>query len=214
VVVGEGWSVRGPKRLKEFSDITKPDPRNRLFVRFDTGQRGAAPLTLEYYYECVAAIQLTAAVPGEVLGYMETVKNLFVYGWFFYPLCTVAGYLSIFILEMALRMRMDVQGRKGPGLRGLLQRAIKQGLIDHEWTSHMNELDQWEFAWNIDLPPDSSRPGPLVLQAQAVADQRVEMRNAFAHPEYEPVSSPDDALRTITVTSEIINQLWRNEKKG
>ncbi len=187
-----------------------------MFVRLNAAQCSGVPLTLEYYYDCAAAIRLNPGVPGHVIDYMETVKNLFVYGWFFYPFCTVAASLSIFVLEMALRMRMGLRGRSKPGLKGLFDRAVKQGLIQKKWASRVSELDQWEFAWNLDrrFRPDFSGPGPTIIEGPIVARQTVEMRNSFAHAEYEPVSFPDDALWTITVASEIINNLWPLDKEG
>jgi len=202
--------------MKEFAELTKPDPRNRFFARLNAAQGSAKPLTLEYYYECTAAIRLNAGVPDDVHNYMETVKSLFVYGWYYYPFCTVAGSLSMFVIEMALRIRMRIRARNGPRLRGLLDRALKQGLIQKKWASRMDQLERWEFAWNLDtsFPEEFSHPVTSILEGSNVARQTVKMRNSFAHGEFEPVSFPRDALQIITVASEVINQLWPLEKKG
>ena len=142
--------------------------------------------------------------------YMETVKNLFVYGWYYYPFCTVAGSLSTLIVEMALRFRLGSATGKRPSLKRLFNTALKRGLIQREWASSIDRLDAWALSRNVGPAGLTGfvRRGATTLTGRAVADQAVKFRNSFGHAEFDPVSFPDDALQVITVCSEIINQLW------
>jgi hypothetical protein len=204
------------ERLKKLDELTKPDPRNRLFVHLNRNQGVPEPLTLDYDHRCAAAIQLSPEVPEPVREYVEVVKTLFVYGWYYYPFCPVAGSLCLLVLEMALRMRLGLPGKRKPGLRGLFARAITKGLIKKRWASRVDLLEAWELAREaVTLMMDLPRSAQVsALEGSQVAKMTVELRNSFAHPEYLPLSAPDDALNVMTVCSEIINQLWPDSKRA
>src|SRR5205807_2251082 len=106
-----------------------PDFRNTVFVKVDTSTRAAEAMTVDNYYRHVAAIRLNGEVPEEVRSYMEAVKSLFAYGWFYYPFFTLAALLVTTAFEMALRAKLPVTGNDRRGMRKLLNQAIQQTLL-------------------------------------------------------------------------------------
>lgn len=193
--------------MKRFDELTEPDQRNDLFVRLGPNGRAWEPLTLEYYYRCAANIMLNPEVPDDIRSYMETLKSLFVYGWYYYPFCTLAGRLVPTLVEMALRARMPKRGEDWRGLRRLFKQALSNGLIKEEWVSGIAGLGPWQLRRGV-VPGDALAVRPGIVRANTALEVLAEVRNSFVHPEMDQVSFPDAALEAMIICGEIINQVW------
>jgi hypothetical protein len=124
--------------VKPLSEIHLPDQRNLMFVRIDTGE----PLGIEEHHAAVASVVLNPIVPEEVRSYFATIQNLCIYAWFAYDLYAMVQFLTFTAIEMALRMRLPVQGRDTRGLSALLKEAARKKLIKSKGFSHVRELRQ------------------------------------------------------------------------
>jgi hypothetical protein len=88
------------EQMKPLDEVFKPDSRMDGWG------------TLESDHEELCEVRLSEAVPGDIKGYFETVKNICLYGRFVYAFYGVACSLSFFLLEMALRKRFAVNPKK------------------------------------------------------------------------------------------------------
>jgi len=117
------------EQMKELGEITSPDCRSTVFVKLDTRTGTAEPMIVQDYYRHVADIRLNEEVPEEVRSYMEAVKSLFAYGYFYYPFFTLAALLGTTALEMALRAKLPVARDDRRGMGALLKQATQQNLL-------------------------------------------------------------------------------------
>lgn len=72
---------------------------------------------------------LRPAVSGVSRTYMEAVKTLVVYGWFFYPFFTLSAFMATTAVEMALKLRLQKRPDDPSSLKGLFDQAIARGLL-------------------------------------------------------------------------------------
>lgn len=199
------------ERLKALEEVHAADARHQAFVRMDPETGGFVPLQLEDYHQWVSAIRLNASVPEDIRGYLETVKNVFVYGWFVYPFYAVAAFLSDTAVEMALRRRFQAEDPRGKWpLTSLLSRARAQRLIRDEGFAFARR--QSDFRLPDHLASTGARPG-----ASDYTDILVEtipkLRNSFAHPTNHTILLPGQAAASLSIAAEIINQLFPEAKR-
>ena len=82
------------EQLKGLAEIQEPDSRHQAFVKIDRESGQFVSMRLEDYYQWISTINLKSSVPEDIQGYFETVKNVFLYGWFVYPFYAIATFLS------------------------------------------------------------------------------------------------------------------------
>lgn len=198
--------------MKALNEIFAPDSRNLLYVKIQKGR--AERIELKDRYNLISQIVLIPSVPDKVKNYFEVLKNVCVYGWFYYPLYTTAYGLSLMGIEMALRERFIKEDphRKWP-FKELLKRAVKIGLIKASRFSHIKV--QWEESKKLEKQtgglfralPESEKYCEVLIETIP------SLRNAFAHPT-ELLLSPGQAIFGIKIAVELINQLFVESQKG
>jgi hypothetical protein len=202
--------------LKELPKITEPDTRSTAFVKFNSSTGTTEPITLEDNYRYVEYVQLTESVPEDVRSYMEAVKTLFVYGWFYYPFYTLSVLLATTAVEMALRARFPKKGPDFRGLGRLFRRAINEGILRDE---NFPSLKHVQANRPIIFPEtEQSQIGaasqPEQSYAERVANGLIHFRNEFAHPHAHWILPPGPAFDFLVLAGEVINQLWPVESQG
>lgn len=127
-----------PDHLRTPELATEPDPRQLGFGVWSSS--GIDRKTIKHQYEAVGRIELHEGVPEDIRVQFETARNLYLYAWFvyrFYPVVELQAYAC---MELALRDRFEeemlAKGMKkltfGPGLKRLLEYAIKNGYLKNE----------------------------------------------------------------------------------
>src|SRR5258708_36895369 len=91
--------------LKNPTDLLEPDPRNSSFVKIDATHQRPVHMTIEDFHELAEYVKVGDNVPEDVRSYVETIKNLLVFGWYHHPFCTLAAFSGTTAVEMALRKR-------------------------------------------------------------------------------------------------------------
>jgi hypothetical protein len=193
--------------IKNRAQFLEPDPTNKLFPA----------LTLDKHYEIVSEhCALRDGVPENVRNYFNTVVTLYLYGWLYYPFFTMAGFLSTFVVEMALRVRFPPKklSKKGLDLRyigTLLSEAKQAGLLrDEDFPSLKNhKAHSAELNRALGLPAASEAEEPY---ADRLIRWLPKVRNDFAHAKMESILPPGMTLTPLIQAAEIINQLWPNPK--
>lgn len=195
------------ERLKPVADVLQPDSRIAAFVRPDPRTGQFVALELEDCHRALAAIELHERVPATVRSYFETAKNVCLYGWFVYPFLAVSIFLSYTVVDMALRDRLGFDHpQRSPGLKELLKQAVALGLIsDAGFASikrsreHMDELE-------AEIGPISG--GAQVDYTSILMDTLPYLRNSFAHPSMQTILTPGDAVSSLQIAAELIDQLF------
>lgn len=186
--------------------------RERFFERDPTNE--VFPLlTLETHYDMVSEhCSVHKGVPEDVRSYFNTVVTLYLHGWLYYPFYSQAGFLSTFVIEMALRKRFPAQklnkrGRDPRSLRALLTEAKNAGFLrDEDFPSLAKRQANADYLNEILDHETSVQPGPPY--ADILIGCLPEVRNSFAHPNMHSVMPPGPSLNPLILTAEIMNQLW------
>lgn len=220
-------------RLRRPDCVCDPDSRTHFFVKYDMNTGEASPSGINNQYEAIACFELNDAVPKDVAIHFETAKNLYLYAWFIYRFYPVAEQQALVSLEFALRERFPdfvVSEKKrrpksgGPGLRMLLDHAIKNGSVRNDmfaarerWAwrraemRHSFEEMQEMISAGIEcMEVDSS--DVVVTQDDLDCDWLgifretiPEIRNNYAHGSAHLMPT---GLHTFEMVVELINQLY------
>lgn len=193
--------------IKKLEQFFERDSTNDFF----------SPLALENLYGAVSQYcALNEGVPDDVREYFSVLLTLYIYGWLYYPFYTLASERCFFAVEMGLRKRLppkklEKKSRDRRSLRDLLKEANDAGLLrDRKFSTLSNrrgnatkgDHDLAEIV-GCELEPDS-----LIPCVDALMDTSAPLRNRFAHPDMQSLSTPGQALDELVRASEIINQLW------
>lgn len=131
--------------------------------------------------------QLIEAVPDEIKRLFEVARGSILYGWFFYPLLTLASEQLYRVQEAALKERCKIGGIKTYQLK-------KNG-------------DVWDRKFS-DLINDLHKAGLIDDEARSAWDNVRSLRNLTSHPERQSINVPSAAVASIAVCARRINHLF------
>lgn len=156
----------------------EPDPVLRGFVRVSPDGRSQR-LTDDDYLNLVLKPRLLESVPTEVQALFEVARGTIVYGYFFYPLYTLAAEQLFRVAESAILHKC--KGLGTPSSKGTLKKKIEwligQGIISE------SELNRWEAIRKL--------------------------RNAASHPDRQSIFTPGMAIGFLEGIAEQINSIFR-----
>jgi hypothetical protein len=163
--------------LKPAASLMLADPRN-------------AGMCVEDLHSMIQMIELDDAVPTSIRDQFDTARNVFAYSWFVYEFTMLAEQHCYFVLEMALRHRLDPKTMpnttKSPGLAKLLKAATERGYL---------------LRRDFEVPSTSGAGG-----TQCQLDYIPISRNHLAHGNINLL--PQYALMTIELTAAVLNKLF------
>lgn len=204
--------------LKELSEITKPDSRQRFFNT-----------TLELNHLELTSIQLHSGVPKEVRQLFETAKNISLYSWYVYRFHQVSELITFTALEMALRLKYESEisqkMKQRMTLYPLLQHAKKQGWITNQgFPSFEVRLKQYAeqkkndlraIEHDFDSEPEMQWEEPTHEEisdafnefdlVDAIASNAHHVRNSLAHGS---TTLHPGSVSTLNIVAEVVNQLF------
>jgi hypothetical protein len=200
------------EKLKSLDEVLKQDPRNSAFVLLET----LAPPTLEDHYNEIADVVVNPGVPEEVRSYFATVQNVCLYGWCAYDLYAVVQFLCATTIEFALRKKFPVSGKDRRGLSELMKLAVSKRLISEKGFSHIRVMRQ-EAADRLRMDRSIMKVSGKRIKTdfpRILASTIPMMRNAFAHPRGHSIAMPSEAIVSLRLTAELVNQLFATGKKS
>ncbi len=167
-------------------------------------------VTLADLYRDAERIQVNEPTPEDVRSYIEAVKTLFLFGWFYYPFFTLSAFMATTAVEMALKVRLQKRPDDPSGLKAVFDQAIREGLLRDEGFPSRERV-QASRAGMFGASEESSEtacvePGPPY--AERVAGFMRHFRNVFAHPAGHWILFPGQALDFLVLAGEVIDQLW------
>jgi len=190
--------------LKELSEITEPDVRQKCFVILDLVKGISRPFTLEDFHRSAASIELHSGVPEKIRSHFETARNLIIYSWFYYPFNVTAQLAAYTTVEFALRTKY--QDRKTT-FKNLLERAVNSGLVSDRGFSIPTTKATRIKEHNRNRPPDFRFPEIQIVDAyskQLIHSLRF-LRNKSAHGS---TMLHNHGPGTVRICAEFINQLF------
>jgi hypothetical protein len=195
-------------------DFHEPDLRGRgeLSNASETGAK-----YFEQLMEWIDSVEIGQYVHPNAEEYINRVLNTFLYGWYHYPLFTVADTLSFLALELALRQRFLYQAtQRKRSLTSLLRRAISEGLLRFEETEIVKKRQKRskELA-SIGLPFIKERSAKDIASGRANMVRRLfpEIRGSRVHPDSATLLPPNHVIMGIRQSTEFINIIYGNSDK-
>ncbi len=195
------------EHLKNPLEQLEPDPRSSAFVKMDATRSEAVSMTVEDFHQWAQHVNVSDHVPEDVRSYVETIKNLFVFGWYHYPFCTLAAFLATTGVEMALRRRYPRPEPDRRSFSRLLRRAEADGLLaDKEFaTLAQRRADMAAMLDAIEGQVAEATQPPF---AEIICSSLPRIRNDFAHPGGHWIMPPGPALDMLILCAEVINAVW------
>jgi len=208
--------------FKALADLSQSDPRNQLWVVIDQSLPGGTrPITLVDEYSEMAYLELPPSVPDDIGHHFAAVRMLWVYGWFYYPFYTWAGFHAAACAESALHRKLGVKEtgtRFGPSFKKLLKIAVGRGLLRDEGFEHARRLrakrDEAREMYR-EIAQVTGHPKRLHPHLRRYVDTLVEtfpyLRNVQAHPRGYSYTLPGHGRLMIELTRDLITQLFPQE---
>jgi hypothetical protein len=198
--------------VKPRDQFFEPNSRLLAFKVREVGAIQWRDASLDDHYSDLDGLDLSPGVPEEVVGYVNVVKTLYLYGWLYYPFFATCQCLSGMAVEMALRTRLpNASGKRdGRTLSTLLRKAVDSGLLRDKGFPSLQERESGEktVLERLALATAQTVVGPTEPYVRMLTKALPEMRNIFAHSKANWIVLPGAAQRSILVAVEIINQLW------
>jgi hypothetical protein len=159
------------------SNWLEPDDALRGFVRISPDGQPHT-ITGEEYLQHILRPKLHASVPPDVQALFEVARGAMVYGYFFYPLYTLAAEQLFRVVEATLAYKCKALG--APELRRTFEKSI-----------------EWLVEEGVISRPESAR--------WHAARQ---LRNAASHPERQMILTPGNAIGILEIVADDINSLF------
>lgn len=214
-------------RIRSLDELTTHDDRTLWFTPMGLSPGGGLPPDRAAYFqqEVIAGCDLVDIVPDETRQSFERLRELHSYGVLFYDAFTIAGDLTHFVAELALRERfiayydhqIPLVNKKTGEERPLAAPAFDA--VDDALRTGSHKKGDWQIgAANKDARAFHGSMADLLewaRQSGLLPGQRsrghdalwVRMRNTAAHPGFHRYG-PVESARSIRNLAELINQLW------
>jgi hypothetical protein len=147
-----------------------------------------SPVRDETWLKACLKPQLKTDVPNEVVAMYEVARGSMIYGWFFYPLITLATEQFHRVQETAAREKCRHLGiapakftKKGTLLEPKHSEVI-EALVRHGTIKKSDEV-RWHAARRL--------------------------RNSSSHPQHQSILLPGMSLGVLKSTTELINKLFQ-----
>jgi hypothetical protein len=179
--------------LKPLRDLFTPDPRNLAFVIADVAtESGVRQSTFEDEYREMQELELPASIPDSVRSQFAVARNVWLYGWFHWPLYVVAGSLACRCAESALRIRYrrEYSDRKNAvrtmTIAPLMKLAVENGWLTDDGFTRLAQHANWHETRVELVAEDGATIRSSILESPKGYAERVrsylpKVRNWLAH---------------------------------
>lgn len=156
----------------------QPDPASSVFTMVNRLDGSVRPITPEDYVAPALEPQLVESVPEEVRDLYEVARGALAYGFYFYPLFTLATDQSLRVVEAAVEAKARAMGcpRKVSTFDKLINWLGTQGAIPGA------ELDGWH--------------------------ELRRLRNESSHPRHQHIFPPAAVFGMFRHVAELVNSLF------
>jgi hypothetical protein len=199
---GEEWKL--------LAQLTEADPSSAGFLVLDPSSSSEARrIGPADNYSAASELRLHGGVPPGIRGYFDAALMLWVYGWFYYPFYTWAGFHAGAAAEAALRARFNAPSKKRT-FASMIDQAVARKWITPERFRRI-VLQKEEAARLSEISSDIGEAAARYdwnehLRPQLAAFRSV--RNWHAHPESLNYVTPHMGYDLLEFSSDIISQLF------
>lgn len=131
--------------------------------------------------------QLSSTVPQDIASLFEVARGSMIYGWFFYPLITLATEQCYRVIEAAVRKRCQQAG------------------IPTKKQSKSGRTIETKFVQNI----ESLIGAGIIAEADRSRwDVTRRLRNITSHPDFQMILPPGTTTSHLVSTAEMLNSLY------
>lgn len=177
------------------------------------------PPTVEDHHAEMASLELSEHVPETVRSAFAVARMVWLYGWYYWPLHTVAGFHAYLCLDLALAIKSaQVDGHGEPrGRTPTLEKSLKRAIQEH-WISdagipqvqrlkarRQHHLESMPEEWLDDCP---SGPEDAQKYCKVLLEIAPLLRNEFAHPKNYSHGLPGWYLLALEDVHGLISQLF------
>ena len=173
------------EEFKTLEEITNIDEKHALMGAVC----GFTP-SLEGMHRHLSDERLNESVPVEIKGQFNVARSMALYTYFFYALAPEVHLKVFTVIEHALRLKVDPEGKKKMMLRKLMEYAVKNGLVKDSGFRHLENISG-DNSWCISM-----------------IDGIPKLRNAKAHGSSYLYG---DCLLDISICADYLNQLFPEE---
>jgi hypothetical protein len=213
------------EKLKDLDKLTEHDPRHDALVSIVPETRdGIQQLvmrreTVADRYAELAVLELNDSVPEAVHSAFAVTRMLWLFGYYYWPLYTLAESQAILCLNMALATRIaredgiaNLQSWRVPDLPLMFKRAIESKWVTDDGIAHAKRLRERSIRVEelFGVPPDLREESPQ-RYCRILLEGLTYMRNAFAHPKDYWHGMPGSSFLTIENVHDLIQQLFCDE---
>jgi len=161
----------------------EPDHVLKGFVKVTPGE---CPLTItdEEYLRDILRPRLLDSVPADVQGLFEVARGAMAYGYFFYPLYTLAAEQLFRVVEASVTHQCKALGtpRSRATFKKRVDWLVERGIIAR------TESSRWDYVRKL--------------------------RNAASHPERQMILTPGNAIGTLERIADDLNSLFSGEHEN
>jgi len=160
---------------------TQPDSIMSIFVRTD--QHGQTRQSTEFdWIQAILKPEMGDAVPADVQSLFEVARGSMTYGYFFYPLFTLAAEQLFRVAETAIALKCNELNAP---------KSVR--------TYHMR------IAWLLEC-------GAIDRKLERHWESARKLRNSASHPSKQTILTPGDALSILSLTAENITALFNDNE--
>ncbi len=156
----------------------QPDPFLRAFSKLTPN--GPEPITSDDLLNDILDPQLSESVPLEVKALFEVARGAMCYGYFFYPLYTLADEQLYRVVETAVSLKCKALSAPKR------VKTFAQGI---------------DYLIEVSIIPESEK-----LRWEGIRG----LRNGASHPENQSIVPPGNAIHSLHLIAKIINLLFSN----
>ncbi len=200
--------------LKSLDQITQIDERNKFHG-----------FTLADRHKQVSQLELTSHVPEGIASAFAVARNLWLFGWFCWPLYSLASFEAFRCIEMSLINRWRKEGcpelrkqkrskkwKETPSLKLLLEFAVEKGLLLDSDFEHVRLHQETQRAYNellVDiLPEEPPQPSEPAQYVRILKDVLPQLRNRHAHAESIAFMGPSAGYLDLQNARDLIQKLF------
>jgi len=189
--------------LKPLDQLTAMDVRQELHG-----------YTLAERYQQVAELELSSNVPEDIASAFAVARNLWLYGWFHWPLYPLASFEAWRCIEMTLKSSWKKVGspplsknpnrRDEPSFRQLFRFAWENNwFTNKDFTHFRRSLQARKYLKDLGYEFYDAQDSYVTI----LKDVLPKLRNDHVHPSHLTIFGPDQALGDLETARDVIQKL-------
>lgn len=205
------------EQLVPLTEVKMADRRHRILGGYTSETDDPRDnITLATRHHRMQEMNLPKTVPEDVRSAFAVARNVWLYGWFYWPFYTLARFHAATTVELALHLRCKqdrVYEKTGKDQEVATLWWYFQQALDRDWLKDggFTKWQEWQ-EWDQEMPDSIGRAEARDPEAQDYTETALEamrkFRNWDAHPDKYSHQLPGAGLTSLRQARDIIIQLF------